>query len=75
MPRKRSGRACRLFAVTADAVAGVAKGARTYMQSAGQFFVDVNSASPERRKAAAEVNAAGAHYIRRRSWRRSPRPG
>lgn len=32
--------------------------------SAGQFFVDVNSASPETKKAAAaEVNAAGAHYI------------
>lgn len=50
-------------AVTADAVPAVAKLARSYM-SDGQFFVDVNSASPETKKAAAgEVNASGAHYI------------
>ncbi len=50
-------------AVTADAVSAVAKEAQAYM-SGGQYFVDVNSASPEtKRAAAAQVNASGAHYI------------
>jgi 3-hydroxyisobutyrate dehydrogenase-like beta-hydroxyacid dehydrogenase len=50
-------------AVTADAVAAVAHAARGYMR-AGQYFVDVNSASPEtKRAAAAELSAAGAFYI------------
>ena len=50
-------------AVTADAVAAVALTARGYMR-AGQYFIDVNSASPEtKRAAAAELAAAGAYYI------------
>jgi 3-hydroxyisobutyrate dehydrogenase-like beta-hydroxyacid dehydrogenase len=50
-------------AVTADAVATVAREARGYMR-AGQYFVDVNSASPQtKRAAAAELSAAGALYI------------
>ena len=50
-------------AVTADAVANVAREARGYARS-GQYFVDVNSASPETKRAAsAELMAAGAAYI------------
>ena len=50
-------------AVTADAAFVVAKEARAYAR-AGQYYVDVNSAAPEtKRRAAAELGAAGAHYI------------
>jgi 3-hydroxyisobutyrate dehydrogenase-like beta-hydroxyacid dehydrogenase len=50
-------------AVTADAVGDVAAQAKSYARSA-QFFVDVNSASPETKRAAAKnLMAAGAHYI------------
>ena len=49
--------------VTADQAEPVARLARSYLRP-GQFFVDVNSAAPEtKRRAAAEVMAAGAHYI------------
>ena len=50
-------------AVTADAVAAVAREARSCTRP-GQYFVDVNSAAPETKRAAAkELDAAGAHYI------------
>ena len=50
-------------AVTADAVATVAREARLYARN-GQMFIDVNSASPEtKRAAAAELTAAGAAYV------------
>lgn len=50
-------------AVTADAVAAVAREARSCARP-GQYFVDVNSAAPETKRAAAkELDAAGAHYI------------
>ncbi len=49
--------------VTADQAEPVARAARAYL-APGQFFVDVNSAAPDtKRRAAAEVMAAGAHYI------------
>ena len=49
--------------VTADQAEPVARQARTYL-APGQFFIDVNSAAPEtKRRAAAEVMAASAHYI------------
>jgi 3-hydroxyisobutyrate dehydrogenase-like beta-hydroxyacid dehydrogenase len=52
-----------ISAVTADAVLDVAREALTYLQP-GQFFFDINSASPNTKARAAEiVNESGAHYI------------
>jgi 3-hydroxyisobutyrate dehydrogenase-like beta-hydroxyacid dehydrogenase len=52
-----------ISAVTADAVLDVAREAQTYLK-AGQFFFDINSASPNTKTRAAEiVNETGAHYI------------
>lgn len=50
-------------AVTADQTYAVARDAAPLLRP-GQFFVDINSASPgTKARAAALVNAAGAHYI------------
>jgi 3-hydroxyisobutyrate dehydrogenase-like beta-hydroxyacid dehydrogenase len=50
-------------AVTADAVLDVAREAQSYLKP-GQFFFDINSASPNTKTRAAEiVNRTGAHYI------------
>jgi 3-hydroxyisobutyrate dehydrogenase-like beta-hydroxyacid dehydrogenase len=52
-----------ISAVTADAAETVAAEARHYL-AAGQFFFDVNSASPStKQRAARHVEASGAHYI------------
>jgi 3-hydroxyisobutyrate dehydrogenase-like beta-hydroxyacid dehydrogenase len=52
-----------ISAVTADAVLDVAREAQTYLK-AGQFFFDINSASPNTKTRAAEiVNKTGAHYV------------
>jgi 3-hydroxyisobutyrate dehydrogenase-like beta-hydroxyacid dehydrogenase len=52
-----------MSAVTADAVLDVAREAQTYLK-AGQFFFDINSASPNTKMhAAAIVNESGAHYV------------
>jgi 3-hydroxyisobutyrate dehydrogenase-like beta-hydroxyacid dehydrogenase len=52
-----------ISAVTADAVLDVAREAQTYLKP-GQFFFDINSASPNTKTRAAEiVNKTGAHYI------------
>src|SRR4051812_749894 len=52
-----------ISAVTADAVLDVAREAQTYLEP-GQFFFDINSASPNTKTSAAEiVNKTGAHYI------------
>ncbi|MBV9393423.1 MAG: NAD(P)-dependent oxidoreductase [Methylobacteriaceae bacterium] len=52
-----------ISAVTADAVLDVAREAETYLKP-GQFFFDINSASPNTKSRAAEiVNETGAHYI------------
>ena len=52
-----------ISAVTASQSAAVAMAARAWLQP-GQIFLDVNSASPTtKRKALAEVEAAGAHYV------------
>jgi 3-hydroxyisobutyrate dehydrogenase-like beta-hydroxyacid dehydrogenase len=52
-----------ISAVTADAVLDVAREAQAYLE-AGQFFFDINSASPNTKTRAAEiVNKTGAHYI------------
>lgn len=49
--------------VTADQAEPVARAARAWL-APGQIFIDVNSAAPDtKRRAAAEVMAAGAHYI------------
>ncbi|MFM2423575.1 MAG: hypothetical protein RL291_2105 [Pseudomonadota bacterium] len=50
-------------AVTADQTATVAKGAARYL-ACGQMFVDLNSASPEtKRKAAEGFDGTGVHYV------------
>jgi 3-hydroxyisobutyrate dehydrogenase-like beta-hydroxyacid dehydrogenase len=52
-----------ISAVTADQVEAVAAAAATYL-SPGQYFLDVNSASPATKsRAAAVVEACGAHYV------------
>jgi 3-hydroxyisobutyrate dehydrogenase-like beta-hydroxyacid dehydrogenase len=52
-----------ISAVTADAVLDVAREAQSYLKS-GQYFFDINSASPNTKTRAAElVNKTGAHYI------------
>ena len=52
-----------ISAVTADAAETVAAQAAPHL-AAGQIFFDVNSAAPTtKRRAAASVNAAGAHYV------------
>jgi 3-hydroxyisobutyrate dehydrogenase-like beta-hydroxyacid dehydrogenase len=52
-----------ISAVTADAVLDVAREAQTYLKP-GQFFFDINSASPNTKRRAAEiVNKTGAHYV------------
>jgi 3-hydroxyisobutyrate dehydrogenase-like beta-hydroxyacid dehydrogenase len=52
-----------ISAVTADAVLDVAREAQTYLK-AGQFFFDINSASPNTKTRAAEiVNKTGARYV------------
>jgi 3-hydroxyisobutyrate dehydrogenase-like beta-hydroxyacid dehydrogenase len=52
-----------ICAVTADAVLDVAREAQTYLKP-GQYFFDINSASPNTKTRAAElVNKTGAHYI------------
>ena len=52
-----------ISAVTADAVLDVAHEAQTYLKP-GQFFFDINSASPNTKTRAAElVNKTGADYI------------
>jgi 3-hydroxyisobutyrate dehydrogenase-like beta-hydroxyacid dehydrogenase len=52
-----------ISAVTADAVLDVAREAQTYLKP-GQFFFDINSASPNTKTRAAEiVNKTGGHYI------------
>jgi 3-hydroxyisobutyrate dehydrogenase-like beta-hydroxyacid dehydrogenase len=52
-----------ISAVTADAVLDVAREAQTYLKF-GQFFFDINSASPNTKMRAAEiVNTTGAYYI------------
>jgi 3-hydroxyisobutyrate dehydrogenase-like beta-hydroxyacid dehydrogenase len=52
-----------ISAVTADAVLDVAREAQTYLR-AGQFFFDLNSASPNTKMRAAEiVNKTGAPYV------------
>ena len=52
-----------ISAVTADAVLDVAHEAQTYLKP-GQYFFDVNSASPNTKTRAAEiVNKTDAHYI------------
>jgi 3-hydroxyisobutyrate dehydrogenase-like beta-hydroxyacid dehydrogenase len=67
-PAASAASACRdarfvISAVTADAVETVAAEARHYL-AAGQFFFDVNSASPStKQRAARHVEASGAHYI------------
>lgn len=67
-PSPDAAAACRnaalvISAVTADAAESVAEQARHYL-SAGQIFLDVNSASPSTKKQAARhVEATGAYYI------------
>lgn len=67
-PSKNAAEAARdadvvISAVTADAVLDVAREAQTYLK-AGQFFFDINSASPNTKSRAAEiVNKTGAPYI------------
>lgn len=52
-----------ISAVTADQVEGVAAAAARYL-APGQYFLDVNSASPATKtRAAAIVAACGAHYV------------
>ena len=52
-----------ISAVTASSAASVAKDAATYLRP-GQIFFDINSASPNTKKNAAEaVNAVGATYV------------
>ncbi len=52
-----------MSAVTASSVQGVAEAAASYLHQ-GQYFFDVNSASPVTKKnAAAKVNAAHAKYV------------
>jgi 3-hydroxyisobutyrate dehydrogenase-like beta-hydroxyacid dehydrogenase len=52
-----------ISAVTADAVLDVAREAQGYLEP-GQFFFDINSASPNTKRRAAEiVNKTGAHYV------------
>jgi 3-hydroxyisobutyrate dehydrogenase-like beta-hydroxyacid dehydrogenase len=52
-----------ISAVTADAVLDVAGEAQTYLK-AGQFFFDINSASPNTKTRAAEIlTKTGAHYV------------
>jgi 3-hydroxyisobutyrate dehydrogenase-like beta-hydroxyacid dehydrogenase len=52
-----------ISAVTADAVLDVAREAQAYLKP-GQYFFDINSASPNTKTRAAElVNKTGAHYI------------
>jgi 3-hydroxyisobutyrate dehydrogenase-like beta-hydroxyacid dehydrogenase len=52
-----------ISAVTAAAALEVAEAASRYLRP-GQFFLDVNSASPSTKKrAAGHVEAAGAHYV------------
>jgi 3-hydroxyisobutyrate dehydrogenase-like beta-hydroxyacid dehydrogenase len=52
-----------ISAVTADAAEDVALDAAGYL-TPGQYFLDVNSASPDtKRRAAGYINAAGAHYV------------
>jgi 3-hydroxyisobutyrate dehydrogenase-like beta-hydroxyacid dehydrogenase len=52
-----------ISAVTADAVLDVAREAQTYLKS-GQFFFDINSASPNTKTRAAEiVNKTSASYV------------
>src|SRR5687767_4522320 len=65
-PAPNAAAACRdaalvISAVTADAAETVAEQARHYL-SAGQIFLDVNSASPStKRRAARHVEASGAY--------------
>ena len=52
-----------ISAVTADAVLDVAREAATYLKP-GQYFFDINSASPSTKTRAAEiVSKSGAHYL------------
>jgi 3-hydroxyisobutyrate dehydrogenase-like beta-hydroxyacid dehydrogenase len=52
-----------ISSVTADAAEAVASGAAAHL-TPGQFYLDVNSASPDtKRRAAGTVNAVGAHYV------------
>jgi 3-hydroxyisobutyrate dehydrogenase-like beta-hydroxyacid dehydrogenase len=52
-----------ISAVTADAAEDVARCAAGYL-TPGQYFLDVNSASPDtKRRAAGYINAVGAHYV------------
>jgi 3-hydroxyisobutyrate dehydrogenase-like beta-hydroxyacid dehydrogenase len=52
-----------ISAVTADAAEDVAQNAARYL-TPGQYFLDVNSASPDtKRRAAGYINAVGAHYV------------
>lgn len=52
-----------ISAVTADAVEAVARDAAGWI-APGQYFLDVNSAAPDTKKrAAALINGAGAHYV------------
>lgn len=52
-----------ISAVTASSVLAVAEAAAAHLKP-GQFFFDVNSASPEtKRTAARAVEASGAHYV------------
>jgi 3-hydroxyisobutyrate dehydrogenase-like beta-hydroxyacid dehydrogenase len=52
-----------ISAVTAASSRGVAEGAARFL-SAGQFFLDVNSVSPETKRASSTaVDRSGAHYV------------
>ncbi len=52
-----------ISAVTANAAEDVARSAAHYLIP-GQYFLDLNSASPDTKRRAAEyVNAVGAHYV------------
>jgi 3-hydroxyisobutyrate dehydrogenase-like beta-hydroxyacid dehydrogenase len=64
-----------ISAVTASAAEAVAKQAASYLKP-GQVFLDVNSAAPSTKKrAAAHVEAVGAHYVEGAVMAAVARPG
>jgi 3-hydroxyisobutyrate dehydrogenase-like beta-hydroxyacid dehydrogenase len=64
-----------ISAVTADATAAVAEQAAGYLRP-GQVFLDINSASPGTKRAAAhKIEAAGAHYVEGAVMASVPGPG